>query len=90
LTTETDALSDRFEFSTKAIRKAIQTLQPILGEVSVNAMIHDLELYSLLLANQQYSIDQIQMALERMFGREATTLLIRHVQNALLEEAIEE
>jgi hypothetical protein len=84
----TNAFSDRLEFSAKAIRKAIQTLQPVLGDVSVDAMIYDLELYGLLATNERasYSIDQIHMALERIFGSEATNLLIRRVKKALLEE----
>jgi len=88
LITGTNALSDRPEFSAKAIRKAIQTLRPMLGDIAVDAMIYDLELYGLLVANERasYSIDQIHLALERIFGSEATNLLIKRVKKALLEE----
>jgi len=88
LITATNAFSDRLEFSAKAIRRAIQALQPVLGDISVDAMIYDLELYGLLATNERasYSIDQIRMALERIFGTEATNLLIKRIKKALIEE----
>ena len=81
-----DSRAKGTEFSAKAIRKAIETLDTLLGRSNVDALIYDLELYGLLAANERlFTTDQVQTALERIFGTEATPLLFERVKKALLD-----
>lgn len=61
----------------------------MLGQAVVNGIIYDLELYGLLLPNkhEQHTIDQIETALERIFG-DAASFLMRQVTNALIEKKL--
>jgi hypothetical protein len=82
-------MSDQAEFSAITLRKAIQTLRPMLGDTVVNGIVYDLELYGLLLPNRYelFSLEQIHTALERTFG-EAASFLMRSITNALFEKKI--
>ena len=75
-------------FSAKAVRRAFQALEPTLGQSTLEALIHDLEMYGLPLVNGRisYSMHQIKSALEKIFGNEAAVLIYRHVMQRLLEK----
>jgi len=53
------------------------SLRPLLGETVVNCIIYDLELYGLLSQNKSelFGIEQIEIALERIFGEAASFLM---------------
>lgn len=89
MTTEIDSISDQAEFSAITLRKAIQTLRPVLGDAVVNGIIYDLELYGLLPPNRYelFSLEQIETALERIFG-EAASFLTRSITDALFEKKL--
>lgn len=74
-------------FSSKELRKAIKTLEPILGRINVDALLYGLEIYDLRLTNghKEYDLVEIQSALERIFGKEATSPLLRHITLDLFE-----
>lgn len=76
-------------FSTKAIRLAIQTLEPMLGRAVVEAVINDLEMHGLQLTNGdvQYSLAEIQIAFEKIFEKEVVELLIDRVSKELLKKS---
>jgi hypothetical protein len=87
----TDELAARRDISAQAIRKAMLTLQPILGDAGMNAMLRDLERHGLLSADplKRYSISQIDYAFESIFGIQAKILLLRPVMLELVKETIE-
>jgi hypothetical protein len=71
-------------FSAKALRKAFQALEPTLGRGNIDALIHDLEMYGLPLVNerQEYSLAEIKVAIEKIFG-EAAPLFTERLVRAL-------
>jgi len=82
-----DSLADSPKFSADALRKAIQTLEPMLGRPAIDAIIDDLENQGIRVTNAhaQYGIEEIQAALENIFGAETTSFLIRHITEALID-----
>jgi hypothetical protein len=74
-------------FSTKAVEKAMRTLEPLLGRANVDAMISQLQTYGYGLTGDEraYNLGNIQQALEDIFGEEAMLLLLRHITNELFE-----
>lgn len=60
----------------------------MLGETVVKGIIYDLELYGLLSQNKSelFGIEQIEIALERIFG-EAASFLMRPITDALVKES---
>ena len=81
-----DSLADSPKFSADALRKAIQT-EPMLGRPAIDAIIDDLENQGIRVTNAhaQYGIEEIQVALENIFGAETTSFLIRHITEALID-----
>jgi hypothetical protein len=79
------ATSD-LEFSASELQKAIESLRPMLGETVVDGIIYDLELYGLLSQNNSglFGIEQIEIALERIFG-EAASFLMRPITDVLVK-----
>ena len=60
------------KFTSKSIRKALHTLEPIIGRATVDAIEYDFETYGLPLVNDhvEYSLAEIKGAIERMFGKQ--------------------
>jgi len=85
LTQNTEHLEHSPLFSTKAMRKAIQSLETVLSHVNLDAIIYDLENYGLPLTNDHktYSLAQIQSAFEKTFGNEAALLFFRRISQEL-------
>jgi hypothetical protein len=69
------------KYSAKAIRKAIQALTPMLGHASIDEMIDDLEMQGLNLTddNEKYRLEQVEIALDKIFGPETTLLIMSHI-----------
>jgi len=80
-----DSFADSPKFSADAVRKAIQTLEPMLGRPAIDAIIDDLENQGIGVTNPhaKYGIEDIQSALENIFGAETTSFLILHISEAL-------
>jgi hypothetical protein len=82
--------SNSFDYSTKFsardIRQALQSVEPMLGHVALDALISDLDDLGLQIKNDRnsYSLAEIQTALLKTFG-EATILFIDRIKNALIE-----
>lgn len=73
------------EISAKELRQAIEILRPVLGEAFANSIVHDFELYGLLSSNGSFTLEQIHIALERIFG-EGASMLMRLIVKALFEK----
>jgi hypothetical protein len=77
------------KFSSKTIRKALRHLEPSLGRATIDALIFDFETYGLPLANDhvEYSLADIKLAIEKIFGEAAPLFLERMVRalNAVAE-----
>ena len=73
------------KFTSKSIRKALHTLEPIIGRATVDALEYDFETYGLPLVNDhvEYSLAEIKVAIERMFGEAATPLFLERFLRAL-------
>ena len=73
------------KFSAQALLMAIQTSESILGRGATDSLIYDLERQGLQLASayEEYSIEEIRAALEKIFGIETTSFLLRHIIKAL-------
>ena len=75
--------NSNIKFSSKAIRKALQSLEPSLGRATIEAITYELEFYGLLLENdREYSIAEIKLAIEKIFG-EAAPLFLERFTRAL-------
>jgi hypothetical protein len=75
-------------FTSKQIKHALQELEKLLGRATVEAMIYDLEMYGLPLVNdrQTYTLNEIENALRKIFGDEATLLLFERLKKSLFGE----
>jgi hypothetical protein len=62
-------------------------LEPIFGRTSLDALFHELEISGVTLSNTHgsYSLAQIQITQEEIFGSEATILILRHISQKLFE-----
>lgn len=80
-----ESLAYAQKHSTNELRGAFENLEPILGRSAVEAIIDDLEKQSLALrdAHAQYSIVEMQSALEDIFGIDIAVFLIRHITRGL-------
>ena len=79
-----DSLADSQKHSANALRVAIETLDELLGHYTVEVIIADLEKQGLVLTkNVQYSIPEIQTALENHFGDQMALFLLRHIAKGL-------
>jgi len=58
-----------------------------LGRSNVDALIYDLENYDLPFTNghEECNLAEIQSSLDKIFGREATLLLLGHITKDLFE-----
>jgi len=85
------SIQDEFvetDYSVGEIISAILSLGQYLGDTVVDAIIDDLALYGLLANNKdRFSISQIYIALERMFGNGAS-LLMRQITDALFRTKV--
>ena len=72
------------KFTSKTIRRALQHLEPTLGRATIDAILYDFETYGLPLVNDhvEYSLAEIKVAIEKIFG-EAMPLLIERFVRAL-------
>lgn len=72
------------KYSAAALRVAIYTLEPLLGRPTVDAIIDDLEKQGLELnSHANYTIEEIQTALENIFGIETSAFFIDRVTKTL-------
>jgi hypothetical protein len=75
--------NSNIKFSSKAIQKALQSLEPSLGLATIDAVIYELEFYGLPLENdREYSLAEIKIAIEKIFG-EAASLFMERFTRAL-------
>jgi hypothetical protein len=85
------SIQDEFvetDYSVGEIISAILSLGQYLGDTVVDAIIDDLALYGLLANNKdRFTISQIYIALERMFG-DGASLLMRQITDALFRTQV--
>lgn len=72
----------------KALRSAIQSLEPLLGQASIDIMIDDHDKQGLRLTDDctEYSVIQIQSKFQELFGSEVGELLSGRINTALLNK----
>ena len=78
-------MSQSGKFTSKKIREALRSLEPVVGRATIDALLHDLEVYNLPLVNDraEYSLEEIKIALEKIFGETATPLFLERFKRAL-------
>jgi hypothetical protein len=71
-------------FTSRTIRQALVSLEPSIGRATVEAIMYDFEMYGLPLVNehQEYSLAEIKVAIEKIFG-EAAPLFTERLVRAL-------
>jgi DNA-binding winged helix-turn-helix (wHTH) protein len=75
---------DSQKHSANALRVAIETLNELLGQNTVEVIIADFEKQGLVFTkNAQYSIPEIQNALESHFGDQMALFLLRHIAKGM-------
>jgi len=81
-----DEAGKKATFTAKEIRRALQKLEPMLGIAAVETTIQDLEIYGLPLVNDHipYTFKEIEVAMSKMLGTDATTLLIERLKKILI------
>ena len=69
-------------FTSRTIIVALQSLEPTLGRATIDAIIYDLEIYGLPLVNEhvKYSLAEIKIAIEKIFGDAAPLFLDRLIR----------
>jgi hypothetical protein len=80
-----ESLAYAQKHSTNVLRVAFETLEPILGQSAVESIIDDLEKRGVTItdAHAQYSIVELQSALEDVFGIDIAVFLVRHITRGL-------
>ena len=75
-------------FSANEIKEALKRLEPVLGRSNIDALIDELENLGLPLANDRllFSIEEIQAAIDKIFGREAGSIIFGRLAKELLKE----
>ncbi|MEW6605391.1 MAG: hypothetical protein AB1351_11995 [Thermoproteota archaeon] len=69
----------------KRLREALSQASAVLGRATQDAMFHDLELAGMNFKDRQYTLNELQDALRRIFGQDGTSLLMQRVEKALEE-----
>jgi hypothetical protein len=71
-------------FTSRTIVVALRSLEQTLGRATIDAIIYDLEIYGLPLVNEhvKYSLAEIKVAVEKIFG-EAAPLFLERLLRAL-------
>ena len=78
-------IANSTKFSANELRVAIETLETLLGRSTVVSIIAYLEKHGMALssAGAQYSIGEIQTALDYYFGTQMALFLLRHITKGL-------
>jgi len=71
-------------FTSRAVHQALASLESSIGRATLEAILYDLETHGLPLVNehQEYSIAEIKIVIEKIFG-EAAPLFIERLVRAL-------
>jgi diketogulonate reductase-like aldo/keto reductase len=83
-----DSIDDSLRFSASAVKKALQSLTSQIGLAYVDLIIYHFERIGMPLdiEHATYSLNQIQQALEDVFGAEAGALLVTQLVKQLFKE----
>lgn len=69
----------------KRLKEALSQASAVLGRATQDAMFHDLELNGMNFRDMQYTLNELQDALQRIFGQDGTSRLMRRIEKALDE-----
>lgn len=69
----------------KRLKEALNQASAVLGRATQDAMFHDLELNGMNFRDKQYTLNELQDALRRIFGQDGTSLLMLRIEKALEE-----
>lgn len=68
----------------KRLKEALNQASAVLGRATQDAMFHDL-LDGMNFRDKQYTLNELQDALRRIFGHDGTSLLMLRIEKALEE-----
>lgn len=77
---------DNSSYLSKTIRNALYKLESSLGRATVDTIIQDMEIYGTPLVNDHvsYTIAEITLAMEGIFGIEGSKIIIERLKKTLL------